>query len=176
MSQLFVVAGPAASGKSEFAKTLSEHLACTWIDSDDNLDQLISDNKELIAKVGMESFLSQIREDRYSDLISKASHQLSIGKTVVISAPFTAEVLSQEKWDKLFSTIINNGFSPTLYWIATQPSVRMERIKTRAAMRDVEKAGSYKFESISPAVSHILIDGTLNFEAQIEASLENGNK
>lgn len=171
MNQLFVVAGPAASGKSEFAKALSQRLSCTWIDSDDNLEELISENKELIAKEGMEAFLSQIREDRYADLISKALNILGTGKTVVISAPFTAEVLSQAKWDEQFQKVKQKGFSPILYWISTPSNLRIERIKARAAKRDVEKSESYNFESITPFVSHIYIDGTLDFEPQISATL-----
>jgi shikimate kinase len=60
--QLYVVAGPAASGKSEFSKILSEKSGNTWLDFDENIDELIETNKDLIKTEGMEFFLRKFRE------------------------------------------------------------------------------------------------------------------
>ena len=167
MTKLFVVAGPAASGKSEFARALAKKFNLFWIDLDDDIEERIAANKALIEKIGMEEFLKEQRPIRYKELLDKANKALKSGQSTVISAPFTAEVTSQSNWDSQFSSFTELGIKPILYWIATEPEVRRERMLNRASLRDKEKEISYKFEAITPVVPCISIDGTGDFDSQL---------
>lgn len=165
MSKVFVVAGQPASGKSEFSKALSQHLGITWIDFDDEVAALIAANKDLIAKIGMEDFLKTKREERYSKFITKSAQLLTKNGSLVLSAPFTSEVLDQDSWNKRFAPIKNSGVEIKLLWIHTDPELRKKRMGLRGEERDTQKASSYNFTSITPAVEHIDIDGAGDFSA-----------
>ena len=163
MPKVFVVAGPAASGKSRFASKLAKHLQVEWLDFDDNIDELIGANSSEIALAGMEKFLENQREARYQDLISRAVVQLARGFDVVISAPFSKEVQDKQKWELRFEPLRKNG-TETLYWISTKPEVRRDRMKARSSIRDVQKESGYDFKTIRPLVDFIEVDGEGNFD------------
>ena len=164
--QVLFVAGPAASGKSEFAKKLSAHLNYTWLDFDDFINELINENKSLIDSIGMESFLAQVREKRYRELIDRAVIAVKQSKSIVVSAPFTAEVQNQDLWDARIAPLTSLGISPKLCWIETKPEVRRDRMVARASERDVEKKeefANYTFQTITPVVERVTIDGEGDF-------------
>ena len=119
----------------------------------------------------METFLSNFRETRYSDLVSKAMNLLRNGKSVIVSAPFTLEISSPKKWEKLFAEAIDVGIKPKLYWISTSPEVRYDRMKARGAERDSEKRERYKFDEFIPQIEHTLINGADEFESQVQEIL-----
>ena len=167
MSNCFIVAGPAASGKSEFARKLSAHLNYSWIDFDDYIDELVRENQELISKIGMEDFLRQVREIRYRDLMDRAKIALERGKDIVVSAPFTAEVQDENLWRARLEPVTRLGITPKLFWIETSPEVRRERMASRAEERDKEKVAKYVFQTISPKVERTIVDGEADFAVYI---------
>ena len=169
---VLVVAGPAASGKSEFAKKLSAHVNFTWIDFDDYVNELINENKLLIDSIGMERFLAQVREKRYRELINRAVVAVKQGKSIVLSAPFTAEVQNQDLWDARIAPLTSLGISPKLYWIETKPEVRRDRMVARSSERDVEKKeefAKYIFQTIAPVVERVSVNGEADFAEVIPA-------
>ena len=168
MSTCYIVAGPAASGKSEFARKLSAHLNYTWIDFDDYINELVRENQELISKIGMEDFLRQVREIRYRDLMDRAKVALERGKDVVLSAPFTAEVQDENLWRTRLEPVTKLGITPKLFWIETSPEVRRERMASRAEERDREKVAKYVFQTISPTVERMDVDGESDFAQYLE--------
>jgi hypothetical protein len=94
------------------------------------------------------------------------------GRSVIISAPFTSEVSSQKKWEKLFAEVIAEGIRPKLYWIATKSQVRRDRMKARGAERDIEKRERYEFDELTPQIEHTLINGEDEFESQVQEILK----
>jgi dephospho-CoA kinase len=177
--QVLVVAGPAASGKSEFAKKLSAHLNYPWLDFDDFANELINENKLLIDSIGMESFLAQVREKRYRDLIDRAVVAVKQGKSIVVSAPFTAEVQNQDLWDARIGPLTSLGISSKLYWIETKPEVRHERMVARSSERDVEKKeefAKYIFQTIAPVVERVTINGEADFAEVVPTLASDLNK
>jgi predicted kinase len=167
VTHLFVVAGPAASGKSEFARRLATHLGAPWLDLDDDMAELLESGQKLLAEVGMELFLERTRESRYENLVSKAAKLIAKNPSVVISAPFTSELQSQHEWNKRFEAFEKLDASITLFWIDTDPEVRRQRMAERAAVRDQDKTKTYVFTSIAPNVPYVRIDGEANFDQAI---------
>ena len=164
MSRLIVVAGPAGSGKSEFSAKLAKKLSLNWIDFDDDIDELISKNAETISKSGMEKFLAANREARYQNLIRRAKESIAQGRSLIISAPFSREVQSEELWQEKFREIVEQGVTPKLIWINTPADVRRTRITMRNAKRDSEKANLQLDEIELPKIGHIAVAGSVPFE------------
>ncbi len=54
MQRLFVVAGPAASGKTFFTKELAKRYPLEILDLDDRLDELITAKKARLDEIGMD--------------------------------------------------------------------------------------------------------------------------
>jgi dephospho-CoA kinase len=166
--KVYVVAGPAGSGKSRFAKLFSENLGIPWLDFDDDINQLLSSNKETISNIGMENFLSQFRELRYQTIINRALKEFNSSNKIVLSAPFTLEISSKERWDSRFSPLLAAGAVLNLFWIDTPEQVRRKRISDRGELRDAEKLEKLRPEASNPKIDHVLIDGQGDFAKIIE--------
>jgi predicted kinase len=120
----------------------------------------------------MESFLAQVREKRYRDLIDRAVVAVKQGKSIVVSAPFTSEVQNQDLWDARIGPLTSLGISSKLYWIETKPEVRHERMVARSSERDVEKRekfAKYIFQTIAPVVERVSVNGEADFAEVIPA-------
>lgn len=173
MQEVYFVSGQAASGKTKFAKALAASRKLLILDLDDSLEWMIANNRSILNELGMENFLSYIGLERYKNLLERASAQFAQGKSLVIVAPFSKQIADETLWKEITQPFQDGGVSPKLIWVHIPNTLRATRIKSRGLKRDQGKLAdmdSYLKEgaSIAPVVSHIPIDGSADFTAQIK--------
>ena len=165
--KVFIISGAAASGKSSYAKKLREREHFTILDLDDRLNELIGKDPSHVEKIGMEAFLKEIREFRYSDLRDRGVEVVDQGQSVALVAPFTQHIRNQELWDWLCAPCIARGITPELHWVYVDPEEQMKRLVARGAKRDIKKVASkHNLESFvaskpatPPIIPHVKVHG-----------------
>lgn len=168
MQEVFFVSGQAASGKSQFSRALAANRNLTIIDFDDTLEETKAKHQQLLSEVGMEKFLSQVSLERYDDLMNRAFKEFSLGKSIVIEAPFTRHIADIDLWQKTVEPFVEAGVNPRLCWVSVTPEVRKQRLLDRASERDrekIEKVDEYiaMNPTTPPKVEHFAINGQENF-------------
>ena len=169
--KVIFIAGGAASGKSYFAKALSDKEGLVTLDLDDRLQELIANDPKHVQGIGMELFLEEIREFRYNDLVARAVVEVKAGRSVALVAPFTTHIRDLDLWQRYIEPLTQIGVTPTLYWIYISPELQIERLIERGEQRDLEKIaspatlGEYvaRKAPAPPAVPFIQIDGSKPF-------------
>lgn len=173
MQEVYFISGQVAAGKSRFATAFANSRGLEIFDLDDTLEEMISKNSDEYKKLGVGKFLDQVASERYANLIERAMSGFADGKSVVVVAPFTKQIAQADVWQKLVQPFIAKGAKPVLVWVNISDELRAARIKERGSLRDLDKLsdmGSY-FKAVSttaPVIAHIPIDGSLDFQAQIE--------
>lgn len=163
------MSGPAASGKTLFAKELARSKDLTIVDLDDSLDQLILREKENLEEFGMEKFLTTVAPARYLDLIERAVKLFTEGKSLVVVAPFTSQIGNEDLWEKMISPFTSLRVTPRLIWINTDVKSRVQRLRQRGSQRDVEKLNNLddyvsKTQVRAPVVPYLEVNGTQDFK------------
>jgi predicted kinase len=179
VQRLFVVAGPAASGKTFFTQELAKKYPLKILELDDRLDELIDTRRARVEEIGMESFLKEIRAFRYDDLVQRAVGVLRSGESVAIVAPFTQQIRDLTLWASYTEPFLELAVTPLLICISVSPETRTKRIMGRGELRDGEKVASkekmsaYLAESerLQTTLPHIEIDGAGDFREQIKYNL-----
>lgn len=162
-----------ASGKTKFAKALAASRELFIFDLDDNLEEVIANNRSKLNELGMEKFLSYSAPERYKNLLEQASAQFAQGESLVIVAPFSKQIADEALWKQMTQPFQINGVSPKLIWVHIPNPLRATRIKSRDLKRDQGKLAdmdSYIKEcsAIAPIVNHTPIDGSADFTAEIK--------
>jgi shikimate kinase len=165
--KVFIISGAAASGKTNYAHSLQKKEHFVILDLDDRLDELIAQDPNYVAEIGMEAFLKEIREFRYSDLRDRGVEVVDQGQSVALVAPFTQHIRNQELWDWLCAPFIARGITPELHWVYVDPEEQMKRLVARGAKRDIEKVASKdnleSFVASKPAtppiIPHVKVHG-----------------
>lgn len=173
MQEVFFVSGQVASGKTKFAKALAASRKLLILDLDDDLEGMTASNRSTLNEPGMENHLFYIGPKRYKNLLERASAQFAQGKSLVIVAPFSKQIADEVLWKQMTQPFQSSGVSPKLIWVHIPNTLRAIRIKSRDLKRDQGKLAdmdSYlkASASIAPVVSHIPINGSADFTAQIK--------
>ena len=168
MQEVLFVSGQAASGKSQFSSVLAERHKAEKFDLDDTLSQTIEENKELLDRIGMEQFLSEVSSQRYENLLNRAIAAFFQGKSVLIEGPFSRHISDVALWERTVAPFLEKGVVPQLYWVHVPQNVRRARLSARSSERDREKLNNLDSyfaanPTIAPVVAHIPIDGTADF-------------
>ena len=173
MQEVFFVSGPAASGKTKFAKALATSRKLRILDLDDTLEKMIASNRPTLDELGMEKFLSTMAPERYQDLLERALKQFAQGDSLVIVAPFTKQIADENLWKEMKKPFEEKGVIPRLVWIYIPDSLRATRLKARGLKRDKGKIADMetylgKITLQPPAFGHIAIEGSTDFTLQIK--------
>ncbi|HEY5302943.1 MAG TPA: AAA family ATPase [Acidimicrobiales bacterium] len=180
-STVLIVAGPAASGKTTFATSLAFRLSYSLFDLDQVTGPLVS--YVLASRDEPEHALDEgpgmaLRDARYASLMSAASANISVGRHVVIAAPFTKEVSDAEAWERMLQTWvygdnpIRRSVRVELLYLQCPESVLRERLARRGEARDLLKiAGAVESHGMAPTVAFHAVDGLSDAEAQVDALL-----
>jgi predicted kinase len=181
-SKVLIVAGPAASGKTTFATSLAFRLSYSLFDLDQVTGPLVS---YVLASRGEPAHAldegpgTALRDARYASLLSAASANISLGRHVVIAAPFTKEIADPEVWESLLETWVRRANSTRrhsvrveLVYLECPEPVLRERLARRDEARDLLKiGGAVKSRGAVPTVAFHAVDGSSDTEEQIDALL-----
>jgi sugar-phosphatase len=154
---VWVVAGPAGSGKTTLGRALAASRRATILD----LDTLTN---PLLDAIGPH-FASDrhwndpelrpiVREARYTCLLDLARDQVSAGVTeMVLVAPFTSELAGGAPWNQLLRAVAPRV--PAVVWLAAREDLLLARLDARGEARDT---GLEPRTTAPPVVPHLAVD------------------
>ncbi|GEK19593.1 AAA family ATPase [Cellulomonas xylanilytica] len=176
--QAVVVTGPPGSGKSTLAALLARGLGAALLDLDTATADLTA---VVVGLLGVEDLDDPVlarttRAARYAAIAAVAEENLRLGLGVVLVAPFTAERRDPSAWAALAARLEAAGGRPSLVWLDIEPAAVEERLRRRAAARDVPRlareSGVSGLDLTAPRVPHIRADASQAPEALATAVLE----
>lgn len=175
MTELFVIAGPAGSGKSTLGVALADRLQAPYLDLDDATEALVGAFRDAHPDLSEAQALAQVREDRYSELARQARAVIAdqAPQALVLIAPFTAEIGSLGRWLQWIADLGESEGSAHLVWLALAPGERRARMAARGATRDadlLEDTGASRElpPAREPAVDCLVIDALLPTATEID--------
>jgi predicted kinase len=175
VSELFMIAGPAGSGKTTTGLALAARLGAPTVDLDDETEGLVA--RFLADHPGLDEAqaLAELREHRYAELAESARRQLGdgTGPDVVAIAPFTAEISSTRRWEGWAAAVGLPTDRIHLVWLTLPAGERLRRMAARAATRDASVlagagAGEALPEAVAPVVPCLAVDALLPVEQQVD--------
>jgi mannose-6-phosphate isomerase len=173
-----VVCGPPASGKSTLGRALAARLGAALLDQDVLTSPLTAVVASLLGADDLDSpaLAGATRAARYETLIAGAQDNLSIGRPVVLVAPFTSERQDPAAWEQLVQRLQRAGGNVTLIWLRVDGAPLTARMLARSADRDEAKLadGATFLERTHlgpPLVAHIAVDATAGVHEQCDRVL-----
>ena len=168
---VFVIAGAAGSGKTTFGRALAKRLALSHLDLDEVTAPLVENFRATHPEHDEPEALRVLRDDRYRELQRAAVMATSNGQSVVVTAPFTSEVSSPERWLG-FTSNFGSLSTVQLIWLEVTREERLRRLTSRGASRDAPlTSGGSGADGlppvIPPVVGHLRIDAELTNEEKI---------
>jgi predicted kinase len=160
---VYVVAGPAGSGKSTLGRALALVTGAVVIDQDIATNPLMA---QIAALVGAGDDLDDpalrgpVRRARYQCIIDIACDNGRLGRNVVMIAPFTAESSDVVAWAGLARQLAPARV--VLVWVTVPPDVALARRRQRNLPRD-RTAGELgvPVSSADPVVEFVAASGGL---------------
>ncbi len=182
LSNVLIVAGPAASGKTTFATQLASRLSYCLFDLDQVTGPLV---KQCLALLGQpdhaldEDLGQALRPARYESLLSAATANVSLGRDVVIAAPFSRETRSPDSWRDMVARwsrplAIDRvlGVRTELVFVECPVPLLRERLAQRGEPRDLLKIRTgVDLSTAPPRVNFHPVDGTADAEHEVERLL-----
>lgn len=182
LSNVLIVAGPAASGKTTFATQLASRLSYSLFDLDQVTGPLV---KQCLALLGQpdhaldEDLGQALRPARYESLLSAATANVVLGRDVVIAAPFSRETRSQDSWRDMVARwsppLANDrvdGVRTELIFVECPAPLLRERLAHRGEPRDLLKIKTgVDLSTPFPRVNFHPVDGTADAEHEVERLL-----
>jgi adenylate kinase family enzyme len=161
VTELFMITGPAGSGKTTFGVALAERLGAVSLDLDDVTEPLVSTYLADHPGAQEAETLTLLREDRYGALAAAARTALSDPRVpaVVLIAPFTAEVSSLERLAAWLGRLGVVETRAHVIWLSIPSALRLHRLESRAATRDTTTVASGTLpEPTPPQVPAVIVD------------------
>lgn len=175
MVDVFVIAGAAGSGKTTFGRALAKRLALPLLDLDEVTAPLVAVFRSAHPGLDEAEALTAVRDDRYRDLQRAAVMTTSTGRSVIVTAPFTAEVSSLERW-RAFVDPFNEVTDVHLIWLEVTAKERLRRMRVRGASRDARlttaSASAVQLPAcVPPVVGYLSLDAQLTNEDKIRITM-----
>lgn len=161
MVEVFVIAGAAGSGKTTFGRALSVRLGVPLIDLDEATAGVVDAFRASHPELDEAAALTAARDDRYDELQRVTCEVLAGGSSAIVTAPFTAEIASVERWRAWIAPF---GELPVhLMWIAVTAEERLRRLRVRGSSRDAGLVESSSDavplpDAPPPVVEYLLLD------------------
>lgn len=167
---VYVVAGPAGSGKSTLGRALAGVTGAVVLDQDIATNPLMAQLALLVAAgddLDHPALRGPVRQARYQCIIDLAVDNGRLGRDVVMIAPFTAECTDRQAWLELTRQLA--PAQVRLVWVTVPPEVALARRIRRNLSRDAAAAGSAAAPPAPvPVVDHLSASGSA--EPQGEAA------
>lgn len=167
---VYVVAGPAGSGKSTLGRALAGVTGAVVLDQDIATNPLMAQLAQLVGAgddLDHPALRGPVRQARYQCVIDVAVDNGRLGRDVVMIAPFTTECTDQQAWLEL-----SRQLAPAqvrLIWVTVPPEVALARRIRRTLARDAVAGNSGVPQPAPvPVVDHLAASGSA--EPQGEAS------
>ena len=162
-----VVAGPAGAGKSTLGRELARRTGAVLLD----LDTLTNPMLDALQDGSTSHWNSPERRDvvrpaRYAVLLAATREQADLGHSLVLVAPFTAELAGGPEWEALRTALAPT--EPTVVWLQLAADALATRVRERGEQRDAVVSVT---DPAEPAVPHLLVDATLDTGAQADLVL-----
>lgn len=142
MKKMILVTSPPACGKTYISKKLAENLKhVVYLDK----DTLIPLSNRVFIAAGeeinrsSEFFEKNIRDYEYEAIVDIGAEALEYDDIVLINAPFTREVHSEETMERFRTKLRLKNAKLVVIWVVTSPEVCHERIVQRNSDRDTWK-------------------------------------
>ncbi len=142
MKKMILVTSPPACGKTYISKKLAENLKhVVYLDK----DTLIPLSNRVFIAAGEEInrssdfFEKNIRDYEYEAIVDIGAEALEYDDIVLINAPFTREVHSEETMERFRTKLRQKNAKLVVIWVVTSPEVCHERIVKRNSDRDTWK-------------------------------------
>ena len=142
MKKMILVTSPPACGKTYISKKLAENLKhVVYLDK----DTLIPLSNRVFIAAGeeinrsSEFFEKNIRDYEYEAIVDIGAEALEYDDIVLINAPFTREVHSEETMERFRTKLRQKNAKLVVIWVVTSPEVCHERIVQRNSDRDTWK-------------------------------------
>ncbi|MFD6227019.1 AAA family ATPase [Streptomyces sp. NPDC060232] len=168
---LVLVGGLAGSGKSEFARFISQLTGWPVLDKDPITRPLA---ERLLSELGCDPndrhsalYREKVRPLEYQCLLEAAYANVDCSISTVLTAPFIAE-LSDPRWvQRLVNRCEARGVSVSVMWIQCDLDTMREYITFRSAARDSWKIQNWDEYAatvdpeLRPSVPHLVVDNRL---------------
>ncbi|GIH91269.1 AAA family ATPase [Planobispora siamensis] len=168
---LVLVGGYAGSGKTEFARFLSDITGWAFLDKD-SLTRCIVER--LLVSLGgdphdrhTDLYLKEVRPLEYRCLMETAWDNLHVGTSTILAAPFIAELKDEAWFARLENRCTARGIDVAAIWVRCDAESMREYIEFRGASRDVWKLDNWQqyidglAVDTSPSTTHLTIDNRL---------------
>jgi predicted kinase len=173
----WVVAGPAASGKSTLGRALARAAGAALLDQDTLTNPLVAVVASVLGEdpedLDAPAVRDRTRDVRYDALLAVARDNVVIGTPVVLVAPFTAETRRPDRWAGVARRLA--PAEAVLVWVDCPGDVLWERMAARGEARDggklADRAAFLARLPGPPVVPHVRVDATRPVEAQLSALL-----
>ncbi|WP_322756427.1 AAA family ATPase [Frankia sp. Cas3] len=165
---LVLVAGFAGSGKTEFARFISEITGWTLVDKD-TLSRPLTESLLLALDADPNdrhtaTYQDKVRPLEYRCLFDAVFDNIQLGISTVVTAPFLQEVVSESWLRRLKSRCGTRGVEIAVVWMRCDVDSMRDYLETRDAARDSWKL-SYWDEYVAsvnldqrPACTHFVVD------------------
>jgi sugar-phosphatase len=179
VNDVFMIAGPAGSGKTTLGLALADRLGTPYLDLDDVTFDLVARFRREHPERGEAESLLALRDRRYAELLQAARRLLADegGRDVVLIAPFTAEIAATQAWERWIEQL---GIGPDrshLVWLTLPRRDRLARIAARGATRDASLLAATESpeqltEAPAPVVPCLALDALLPAMDQVNRVLQ----
>jgi sugar-phosphatase len=179
VNELFMIAGPAGSGKTTLGVALASRLGAPHLDLDDVTGDLVGRFlAEHPERTEPEALLA-LRDLRYAQLAETARLLMSgeSSSDLVLIAPFTVEISSVDRWGRWLADVGVPSASAHLVWLTLPPGERLRRMAARGASRDAAAlatagSGDDMPEPAPPGVPCLAVDALLAVGEQADIAMQ----
>jgi mannitol-1-/sugar-/sorbitol-6-phosphatase len=166
----FVVAGAAGTGKSTLGEALARRTGAVLLDLDTVTNPLLDRVFPATGRCGHwndDQNRPLVRPARYAALLDVAADQTRLGRDVVLTAPFTAELQGGPEWETLVRALASTDL--LVVWLHTSPDILRRRVRDRGELRDL--ATSAARPAAAPRIPHLRLDATSPTDEQMAVVL-----
>ncbi|GAB2816556.1 AAA family ATPase [Actinocorallia aurea] len=168
MQPAALVGGYAGSGKTEFARFLSDLTGWTILDKDALTRRM---TERLLTSLGGDPhdrrtalYATEVRPVEYQCLLSAARTNVEAGIPLILAAPFLEELQDPSWLARLTNQSAAYGCDVTAIWVQSDPDTMHDHLEHRDAPRDGWKLANWdEYTSAlntddSPPSTHITVD------------------